>query len=439
MIQITDKSTCCGCEACVQICPKHCIRFTQDHEGFFYPEADVDVCIQCGLCEKVCPVLHPYDEHKPQEILAAINKDEEVRMESSSGGVFTLLAEEIIRQGGAVFGVRFDDQWQAVFDSAETTEALAAFRGSKYLQARVGNSFVQCKQLLDQGRQVLFSGTQCQIAGLLHFLRKPYPNLLTVDFICHGVPSPKVWQHYLDETVKAGKQAITDIKFRDKQLGWKRFSFVLDYNEQHHSYTLTSAFAQNPFMQAFLANIIIRPSCHACPAKSGRSQSDITLADFWGIDQVNPKMYDDRGTSLILIHSVRGQQALKRNQLKLASASYEDVLRFNPSWHKPSVCHPKRSEFFVDFNDQTDLHALIKKCLRTPLKRRVKVTLNSPLAVCKRLIARLISVWGGGKTLETIQIPSFDTRSLHIHSVKFRSKSHSWKCYEMEIKLSLRF
>lgn len=433
MIQITDKSRCCGCEACVQVCPKHCINFKQDHEGFFYPKADADICIQCGLCEKVCPVLHPYDEQKPQEVLAAINKDEEVRMESSSGGVFMLLAEGIISQGGAVFGVRFDAQWQAVFDCAETTEALAAFRGSKYLQARMGNSYAQCKQLLEQGRQVLFSGTQCQIAGLLHFLRKPYSNLLTVDFICHGIPSPKVWQRYLDEVVKAGMQAITDIKFRDKRLGWKRFSFTLDYNEQHHSYTLTSAFAQNPFMRAFLANIILRPSCYACPAKGGRSKSDMTIADFWGIDQLNPEMFDDRGTSLLLIHTKRGQQALNRNQLKLASASYEDVLYFNPSWHEPAVCHLKRSEFFAAFNGQTDLHTLIEKCLHTCLKKRVMKAVKYPIEVCEKLIFKLV---GGGKTLETTLIPSCDTRSLHIHSVKFRSKANSWKRYEMEILLS---
>ena len=302
----------------MQVCPKHCISFKQDHEGFFYPEANADICIQCGLCEKVCPVLHPYGEHKPQEVLAAINKDEEVRMESSSGGVFTLLAEEIINQGGAVFGVRFDDQWQAVFDYAETTEMLAAFRGSIYLQARVGNSFAKCKQLLDQCRQVLFSGTQCQIAGLLRFLRKSYANLLTVDFICHGVPSPKVWQHYLDEAVKAGKQAVTDIKFRDKRLGWKRFSFVLDYNEQHHSYTLTSAFAQNPFMRAFLANLILRPSCHACPAKSGRSHSDLTIADFWGINQLNPQMDDARKGNPAMDGSLK---AVKPNR----EAFFEDL------------------------------------------------------------------------------------------------------------------
>ncbi len=435
MIQIKDKSKCCGCEACVQVCPKHCINFTQDNEGFFYPEADVEACIQCGLCEKVCPVLHPYNEHKPQEVLAAINNNEEVRTESSSGGVFTLLAEDIISQGGAVFGVRFDEHWEAVFDYAETTEALAGFRGSKYLQARVGNSFTKCKQLLDQGRQVLFSGTQCQIAGLLHFLRKSYPNLLTVDFICHGVPSPKVWQHYLGEAVEAGKQAIADVKFRDKRLGWKRFSFAINYNEQNHSYTLTSPFSQNPFMRAFLANIILRPSCYSCPAKGGRSNSDITIADFWGIDQVNPEMFDDRGTSLVLIHTERGQLALKRNQLKFASASYDDVVRFTPSWCEPAPCHPKRREFFVAFDDQVDLHVLIERCLQLPLHKRIKHEIKCFVSYCNRLIKFL----AGGKTIKTIeqtQIPLSSTPSLYIQSIKFRCKNHGWRCYEMEIQLS---
>lgn len=422
----------------MQVCPKHCICFMQDHEGFFYPKIDVDSCIQCGLCNRVCPVLHPFDLHKSLEVLAAINKDEGIRMDSSSGGVFSLLGERIISQGGTVFGVRFDEQWQAVFDSAETYEGLAAFRGSKYLQARVGESFAQCKCLLDQGRLVLFSGTPCQIAGLLHFLRKPYSNLLTVDFICHGVPSPKVWQRYLDEAVKAGKQAITDIKFRDKRLGWKRFCFALKYNEQHRSYTLTSTFSQNPFMRAFLSNMILRPSCHSCPAKGGKSQSDITIADFWGIDQVNPEMFDDRGTSLVLIHTEKGQLAMDRNHLKLASASYEDVLNFNRSWKESSVCHPKRSEFFVAFNDQVDLHNLIEKCLRPSLKRRIKNRINIYSLFVKKLIADSQGGYSvcGGKTLETTQKTSCCSHELHIQSIKFRSKSHSWKCYEMEILLS---
>lgn len=396
MIHITDKSQCCGCEACVQVCPKQCISFKQDHEGFSYPEVDVSICIRCGLCEKVCPVLNPYDESKPIEVLAAINKDEEVRMASSSGGVFTLLAENVIKQGGVVFGVRFDDQWQAVFDYAETVETLSAFRGSKYLQARVDNSFAQCKQFLDHGRRVLYSGTQCQIAGLLHFLRKPYPNLLTVDFICHGVPSPRVWSKYLEEVVTSGKRVISDISFRDKRLGWKLFNFTLVYSEQGNIYTMTSAFPENPFMRAFLANLILRPSCHACPSKSGRSHSDITIADFWGIDKVNPQMDDDHGTSLVLVNTEKGEGALQYDHLLYGKTTYDDVLRYNPSIAIPARKHPRREVFFASFFDEVNLHELIAHCMRPTLTQKFMKTVWFSLRQIKRLIVRVLKKqWGG--------------------------------------------
>lgn len=434
MISITDKHNCCGCEACVQVCPKHCISFLQDKEGFFYPEVDTSSCIQCGLCEKVCPVLTPYDARKPQEVLAAINPDSTVREQSSSGGVFTLLAEKVIGQGGVVFGVRFDDNWLAVFDHTESIEGLAAFRGSKYLQARVGNSYVQCKQYLDEGRQVLFSGTQCQIAGLRHFLGKPYPNLLTVDFICHGVPSPKVWQRYLDEAVKAGRQAISDVQFRDKRQGWKRFSLTLGYDDSTGAYTLTSPFAENPYMRAFLSNLILRPSCHACKAKGGRSHADLTIADFWGINHVNPEMDDDRGTSLVLVHTSKGQAALHACSFRSAQASYDEAVRYNPSALVSVAPHPRRDQFFMAFDSQPDLHSLIVESLRPSMKIRVKRIVRHPLSFIKQLIA---SVLGGGKTAARGSLrPLPQTSSiLHPSAIQFRNKQHGWKRYEMQIEL----
>lgn len=390
MIHITDKHQCCGCEACVQACPKHCISFQRDNEGFFYPEVDTSSCIQCGLCEKVCPVLTPYDEQRPQEVLAAINPDNAIREQSSSGGIFTLLAEQVLRQGGVVFGVRFDDQWVAVFDYTESVEGLSAFRGSKYLQARVGNSYVRCKQFLDAERQVLFSATQCQIAGLHHFLGKPYPNLLAVDIICHGVPSPKVWQHYLDEAVESGRRAISDVQFRDKRLGWKRFSFTLGYDDSTESYTLTSPFAENPFMRAFLSNLILRPSCHACPAKEGRSHADLTIADFWGINQVNPEMDDDRGTSLVLVHTDKGHDSLRACSFRSAPATYDEAVRCNPSAEVSVAPHPRRDHFFYAFDSQTDLHALIHESLRLSIKTRAKRIIRYPMLFVKRLVTNAL-------------------------------------------------
>lgn len=372
MIQIIDKAQCCGCEACVQVCPQQCIIFQPDNEGFSYPQVNQDACIQCSLCEKVCSVLYPYKECKPQEVLAAINKDEGIRMASSSGGVFTILADEIIRQKGVVFGVRFDEKWRAVFDYAENKEQIKFFRGSKYLQAKVGNSFTICKKMLEEGRNVLFVGTPCQVAGLHHFLRKPYPNLLSIDFICHGVPSPKVWSHYLKEVTKNGKNSIIDIQFRDKSIGWKRFCLLLKYSKHGKSHTILSPHFQNTFMQAFLSNLILRPSCYSCPAKEGRSNADVTIADFWGIDKIEPQMSDDKGTSLVLIHTDKGKSFFNQENVRYIPASYEDVLHFNASVKTSAAMNPLRMEFFTSFCDDSNLHQLVTHLLHPTLKQRVK-------------------------------------------------------------------
>ena len=202
MINIVNKSFCCGCAACVQICPKKCISLTEDTEGFLYPRVDKTKCIDCGLCETVCPFLSESAEREPKAVYAVKNPNDDIRQESSSGGVFTLLAEKVINDGGVVFGVRFDEKWEVEFAYSETIDGLSAFRGSKYIQARVGNAFIDAEQFLKAGRKVLFSGTPCQVKGLLQYLRKDYENLLTVDFVCHGVPSPKVWRLYLKEEVE---------------------------------------------------------------------------------------------------------------------------------------------------------------------------------------------------------------------------------------------
>ena len=211
MIHITDREKCCGCEACIQRCPQQCITLHEDGEGFLYPETDEGRCIDCGLCEKVCPVIFQGTGRRPLNVYAAKNPDEEIRWESSSGGVFTLLAEKILSEGGVVFGARFDARWEVVHDYTENVEGLSAFRGSKYVQSRIGDSFRQTECFLKTGRKVLFSGTPCQIAGLKLFLKKEYDNLLTVDFICQGVPSPGVWRKYLKEIAArraAGKNTV---------------------------------------------------------------------------------------------------------------------------------------------------------------------------------------------------------------------------------------
>ena len=206
MIQIVDKSQCCGCTACVSVCPKQCIAMQEDEEGFLYPVVDTSLCIDCNLCQKVCPELHPMNTRTPLHVYAAKHKDEQIRLASSSGGIFTLLAEKVIDEGGVVFGARFNASWEVVHDYTETKEGLTAFRGSKYVQSWLGNCFSKVRSFLSEGRKVMFTGTPCQVAGLKQYLRKEYDNLLTVDVVCHGVPSPKVWRMYLDEVARKGKK-----------------------------------------------------------------------------------------------------------------------------------------------------------------------------------------------------------------------------------------
>ena len=385
LIKNKGNQVCCGCTACKTVCPKQCITMVEDNEGFLYPKVDTNLCIDCQACVKVCPFHNPADEDKPKSVYAALNKDEEIRKESSSGGVFTILAETVINEGGVVFGAKFTDDWQVEIVPTETIEGLAAFRGSKYLQAKMGNSLSLAKKYLKEGRKVLFSGTPCQIAGLKHYLRKDYDNLLAVDFVCHGVPSPKVWRMYLDEVTQAGKRAISDIKFRDKPQGWKRFNFTLSYNESEKSYTMSSYNGDNHFMRAFLSDMILRPSCYNCQAKCGRSHSDITIGDFWGIDQVLLQMDDDKGTSLLFVHTAKGKAALDFEGMKYADASYDEALKFNPAIIRSAIIHKKRDDFFSKIDKTTNVIKLIDKELYPSLSIRIRHFTKRQLLKLKQL------------------------------------------------------
>ena len=323
MLDIKDKKDCCGCEACVQRCPKSCITMREDNEGFLYPEIDKDICIDCGLCEKVCPVINQAEERKPLAVYAAKHRDEQIRMASSSGGVFTAIAECVIDEGGVVFGARFNQDWDVVHSYTETKGGLAAFRRSKYVQSRIGESYKEAESFLKSGRKVLFAGTPCQVAGLKCFLRKEYVNLLTVDFICHGVPSPGVWKQYLkkeiarqcdrENTVSSHSTheknvRIESISFRDKRFGWKKYNFVLTFSTtsgegRKKSVLFSEPLNKNIFLQGFLSNLYLRPSCHSCPVRGFRSQSDMTIGDFWGVQKVLPEFDDDKGISVMLVHS----------------------------------------------------------------------------------------------------------------------------------------
>ena len=377
MIKVKDKSRCCGCEACVSSCPVQCIDLVMDKEGFLYPQVDVTRCIDCGKCEKVCHELVEAGEGKATGVYAAKNPDDEVRRASSSGGIFTLLAKYVLAENGVVFGARFDKDWNVVHDYTESKEGLGAFRGSKYVQSRTGETFKQAERFLKAGRKVLFSGTPCQIMGLKRYLRREYDNLLTVDFVCHGVPSPLVWRKYIEETLVRQDEKIQfrptlnhlfsdemplieGISFRDKCLGWEKFSFALTLSKvttagEKNTVSLSSIFYDNAYMQAFLANLTLRPSCYACPAKCGRSGSDVTLGDFWGIGKIAPELDDDRGCSLLIINNPEVKGKLQKEGCLLAEYSITEVIPYNPSVAY-SVDMPNNRNFFWYMFDKAGFH-----------------------------------------------------------------------------------
>lgn len=308
MIEIKDKKRCSGCCGCANICPKKCIAMVEDEEGFWYPQVDKDKCINCGLCEKVCPILQKKIplQTEPQ-VFAAYNKDKDVRMKSSSGGIFSILAETILQDGGVVFGATFDSNFEVKHDFIEKVEDLDKLRISKYVQSNIGDCYAKAKQFLDDGRTVLFTGTPCQIGGLKSFLLdKEYENLYTQDIICHGVPSPGVWRAYLKFREEKANSKIKLVTFRKKEVSWRRYTFSICF-EDGTEYKKTPYF-KDPMMKMFLHNKCLRPSCHDCFFKTKRRFADITLADFWGVEKVVPEMDDKMGVSLVFVHSEKGKK-----------------------------------------------------------------------------------------------------------------------------------
>lgn len=402
MISIKHKQDCCGCSACVQRCPKQCISLHEDSEGFLYPEVDATRCIECGLCEKVCPIIHQAYVRMPLGVYAAKNPDEIVRMQSSSGGIFTMLAERIISEGGVVFGAGFDERWEVVHSYVETKEALAKFRGSKYVQSKIGSTFQQAESFLKNGRKVLFSGTPCQIAGLKKYLRKEYDNLLAVDFICHGVPSPGVFRTYLQEEINQafarqgdGKNSvlhpciplvtesngleghgmeIQSIAFRDKRNGWKKYGFALALSkasaagEKNTVLLSYKPLNKDLFMRGFLRDLYLRPSCYACPAKALKSESDLTLGDWWGIASIMPEIDDDKGISAVTANTAKGAEALHAIRAELHAVSYDDLTLRNPAMIKSAVEPANREAFFKE--DGRIFQQKIKMLAKTPFSWR---------------------------------------------------------------------
>lgn len=374
MIHITNKKDCCGCGSCIQRCPRHCISLIEDYEGFLYPEVDISKCINCGLCEKACPLLNRTKASLPLSVFAVKNRNEDERMASSSGGIFIALAKEVLAKNGVVFGAIFDKNWEVRHTYTEEMDGVKAMMGSKYLQSRMENSYVNAEHFLKTGREVLFCGSPCQIAGLHKYLRKPYPNLLSVDFLCHGVPSPGVWRKYLNETF--AKSLIQSIEFREKTShGWKNFSFVIrgtfGFKVDERTILQSNIHRENTFMRGFLSNIYLRPSCYDCRCKNGVSQSDITIADYWGIHILMPDFDDNKGVGLVLVNTAKGKAYFNSLSIESRPSSLEDAKRFNGGFKESITPHPKREKFYSMIANGCSVTSAVNQCLKMTFLRKL--------------------------------------------------------------------
>ena len=355
MISIKDKIECCGCNACGDICSRNAITFRTDIEGFWYPEVDSEKCNGCGLCDKTCPIaninaLKKNDSEYPLNTIAAVNRRMDIRWDSTSGGAFTALAEGVFSDGGYVGGAVFNERFLVNQVVSDNPDDLPRLRSSKYLQSDATGFYRAVKSALQTQKPVLVCGTPCQMAALRAFLRKPYDNLIIVDFICRGVNSPKVFRAYLDSLEKRHGGRITYIKEKNKELGWRSLTRKVAFSNGRVYY---GAGMQDDFRRGYHTNVYCRPSCYDCKFKGFPRIADITIADYWGIEKVDKNLDNNAGTSMILLNSQKGKEYFEKIKecLEYTETPFEKIFGGNVALRKSiSPAKVDRREFFADLD-----------------------------------------------------------------------------------------
>ena len=347
MIDITDS--CTGCRACEKICPKHCISMKTDHEGFIYPVIDMEKCIDCGACKKTCPQNNKVVNGIPLHVYAIRAKEDKLLKKSASGGVFAVAAKYVLNNGGIVFGAAYDDNMCVQHVKIENISDLWRLQNSKYVQSDTENTFVETKEILKRGGFVLYSGTPCQIAGLKMFLKRDYDNLLTIDIVCHGVPSPKIFSKYIEWRSRKIGEPVRFCNFRDKADGWG-LSLVLTTAPCGRRLSVIGP--SDPFYYHFLKGNLHRPCCYKCHYASEYRPADMTVGDYWGIEKEHKKFFSYKGVSLLMLnnrHAVDFFERIKEDFYTLES-SYEKASRKNGNLRAPSVPGSKRDVVYKNID-----------------------------------------------------------------------------------------
>jgi len=383
MISVFDiKEDCCGCTACQHICPTKAIEMKPDEEGFLYPEINQELCNDCGLCRKVCAFQNGYDisdNFATPKVYAVKNKHEDVRMASSSGGIFSAISDHILDSDGLVSGVAFDENMNAAHKIAATKEERDEFRGSKYVQSELNHVYSEIKSLLKQNKTVLFTGTPCQNAGLKSFLdlaRVKTENLILCDIVCHGTPSPLLWKEHIRQLENRGKGRVVQYYCRSKVKGWHGHTELVVYESGKKDYKSLSS---QKHKVLFYSHNMLRPSCYYCRYTNFKRPSDITIADFWGIEKTMPQFDDNKGISLALINTTKGQRLFEdiKSKIVYRESNTKDCLQRN--LQEPSRISDKREQFWQDYH----LHGyeyVVKKYAgynyKSILKNKVKSVLR---------------------------------------------------------------
>lgn len=345
---------CSGCGGCTQICPAGCIQIKKDAQGFYRATVEEDRCLNCGLCVKKCSMNRQQPQGQPLKSFAVYHKEEQIRRKSSSGGVFTALARQVLEAGGAVVGAAFDEEMHLRHTVAENEEQLQALRGSKYLQSNVTGVFPRVRGLLEEGRQVLFVGTPCQVAGLYTALGKRYENLLTCDLVCHGAPSAGLFEGYLAFLEKKYKGKVIGYDFRSKDRANDRMSYTVKLTVQTAGGVKQHFLSgdEEPYTMRFISGALQAESCYRCPYTSHSRVGDLTLADYWGYEQAHPELAQVIGVSLVLVNTAAGETLLAQaGALEKLPTTPERYLKRNNHLSAPAKAHPQRSRIYGGFAD----------------------------------------------------------------------------------------
>lgn len=389
-LKTDEQKECYGCYSCYNICPTNSIEMLEDLEGFVYPNIDIESCINCGKCIEVCPYksdLPDITGNWKSKIYVARSNDKKNLKLSSSGGIFSELAEVIIKKRGLVYGVGFDEVFKAVHKSVSNMSDINVLRGSKYIQSEIGLLLRDIKEHLDAGKYILFCGTPCQVKGLKNYLGTRYTRLFTIDFVCHGVPSFKIFRKYLDSIEDNYNSKIVSIDFRNKENGWTLYNqkIVFESGEYYKSNKLN-----NPFMMGFRNNAYLRPSCYCCEFAMKERFSEITLGDFWGLNVFHPLFYKDIGASLLMINSSQGNKLFQliKDNIEFEESTINKALKSNGCLSQPSAKHNMRDkiieEILISDNFEDIIFNYFDYKKSDLLKNKVKVNLKKIISIYKR-------------------------------------------------------